>query len=119
MTCYEFTGTPQFALHHRLDLVVFRINFFLRLDCLDDTLRFYGGYNSNFIGGEFGLVVFCRNSSIAWDLPFSLYLNTSNLKHYTFLCKYTKEQLTLLLSQTHLLNSIPLQISRETLTQTL
>ena len=37
----------------------------------------------------------CRDSSIAWDLPFSLYFNISNLKHYTFLCKYTKEQLTL------------------------
>ena len=36
----------------------------------------------------------CRDSSIAWDLPFSLYFNISNLKHYTFLCKYTKEQLT-------------------------
>ena len=47
----------------------------------------------------FGLVwlpqVGCRDSSIAWDLPFSLYLNTNELKHYTFLCKYTKEQLTL------------------------
>ena len=37
----------------------------------------------------------CRDSSIVWDLPFSLYLNTNELKHYTFLCKYTKEQLTL------------------------
>ena len=40
------------------------------------------------------MVIPCRDSSIAWDLPFSLYFNISNLKHYTFLCKYTKEQLT-------------------------
>jgi len=35
----------------------------------------------------------CRDSSIAWDLPFSfLYFNTNELNHYTFLCKYTKEE---------------------------
>ena len=69
---------------------------------LDEELA---GYDFSLLKEEDGMKVdpsasedtdeWCRDSSIAWDLPFSLYVNTNELKHYTFLCKYTKEQLTL------------------------